>query len=237
MNKSFLLISILFIFLLLTLGGCTSLTLENLVPKYDYIQSYPEGGGIFPISVKSPETLDGNITVDLSCDPELHAQLNINAFNTTNTVGELTIQPSDNISEGIHKILLISTEDVLPKGRILEVEIFNISHGGPSSYIQGKKDEFLDWLELFHLEYENISDQTWFAYRTYTQILVVEHWTFLNSEYELRICCHITTSPYNWSKMMLRYRGEIEPVIAAHREYDGVTSEINVSDYPIMYGY
>ena len=170
-------------------------------------------------------------------DPTLQAQLTTTIFSHTNQVGELTIRPTDDITEGIHKIFLISTDDSLPKGMVLEVEVFDIGYTEPSSYIIDKRNELISWLSSTYPEYENITDQTWFAYRTYTEILVVEHWTFLSPDYELRICCHITTEPYNWSKMMLRHRGDIEPVIAAHQEYDGSTNEINTSDYPIMYGY
>ena len=125
----------------------------------------------------------------------------------------------------------------IPMRHVLEVEIFDINVGDPSSYILEKKDELLDWFETTHPDYENISDMTWFPYRTYQEVLVVEHWTFLNDDYELRICCHITIPPFNWSKMSLRPLGEIEPVLAFKREYDGQTMEIPVSEYPTLYGY
>jgi hypothetical protein len=211
--------------------------LNTLEPTYTYIQSYPGGGGIFLLQLSENETAEENISIELIADPELQAQLTTTIFTQTNPVGELTIRPTDNITEGTSKIILLSKNDALPKAKILEVEIFDIEYDQPSRYIIDKRNAFLNWLSNTDPKYENISDQTWFAYRTYVRVLEVEHWTFLSPDYELRICCHITIEPDNWSEMLLRQRGEITPVIAAHQESDGSIHEMNISDYPTFYDY
>lgn len=235
--KKVLLIGPVFVIIILFFSGCTNLTLKELEPKYTYIQSYPGGGGIFPLSLSDQVSINGNISVQLIADQALNAQLSTSVFSNTTPVGELTIRPSETITKGNYRIYLISTDANIPKSRVLEVEIFEIDHNEPGTYIIDKRNALLSWLENTHAEYEHISNQTWFAYRTYVEILVVEHWTFLSPEYELRICCHIATEPNNWSKMMIRPRGNIEPTLAAHQEYDGSTYEINISEYPIIYGY
>jgi len=235
--KKKMIIGSIFIIILLTLTGCTSLTLNTIEPTYTYIQSYPGGGGIFLLQLSENATLEENISIELIADPELRAQLTNTVFTQTNPTGELIIRPTENITEGISKIIILSKNDGLPKTKILEVELFDIEPEEPSRYIIDKRNGLLDWLSTTYPEYENISNQTWFAYRTYVRVLEVEHWTFLSSDYELRICCHITIEPDNWSEMLLRPRGEITPVIAAHQEYDGSTHELNISEYPTFYGY
>ena len=118
----------------------------------------------------------------------------------------------------------------------LEVEIFNWSSDNlPDAII--KRDELIDWLEVEYPEFGNFSDKESFAYMTYPGILIVEHWTFLCKEWEMRICYHVMIPPHDWSKICLRRRGEVQPIFAAMRESDGTTYEISVSEYPIMFGY
>jgi hypothetical protein len=237
MSRSYKLIGIMIIFIAIGLSGCNNINFFKIESKYDYIQSYGEGGGIFPIYLKTPYQFEGNISLELSADSELNAQLTTYVLNNSSQVADIIVQPIKNITKGIHRITISSVDGFIPMEHVLEVEIFDINISEPSSYIMKKKDELLSWFETTHPDYENISDSSWFPYRTYQKVLVVEHWTFLNDEYELRICCHITIPPYNWSKMSLRPLGEIEPVLAFHREYDGKTMEIPVSEYPILYGY
>jgi hypothetical protein len=133
-----------------------------------------------------------------------------------------------------HGFLSTSLFDI--KSLVLEVEMFNWSSGNlPDAII--KRDELIDWFETEHPEYGIFSDKESFAYVTYPEILIVEHWTFLYKEWEMRICYHVMIPPYDWSKIWLRGRGEIHPEFAAMRESDGTIDEISVDEYPIMFGY
>ena len=119
---------------------------------------------------------------------------------------------------------------------LLEVEMFNwTSESLPNAII--KRDEFIDWLEINHPEFGSFSTANSFAYITYPAHLVVEHWTFLYDEWEMRICYHVMIPPYDWSMIWLRPRGEIDAIFSAKRESDGTTYEILVSEYPIFYNY
>lgn len=119
---------------------------------------------------------------------------------------------------------------------ILEIEMFNwTSENLPEAII--KRDELIDWLETEHPEFGTFSGENWFAYITYPQHLIVEHWTFLYEKWEMRICYHVMIPPYDWSKVWLRPRGEVDAIFAAEHQSDGTTYEISVSDYPLFYGY
>jgi len=119
---------------------------------------------------------------------------------------------------------------------VFYVEMFNWSSDSlPDALV--KKEELIKWLESKHPEFGTFSDKEWFAYVTYPNILVVEHWTFLYEEWEMRICYHVMIPPYDWSKICLRKRGEVQPIFAAMRESDGTTYEIALSEYPTHYGY
>jgi hypothetical protein len=119
---------------------------------------------------------------------------------------------------------------------VLEVEMFNWSSDNlPDAII--KRNELIEWLEVEHPEFDTFSDINSFAYVTYPSHLVVEHWTFLYEEWEMRVCYHVMIPPYDWSKIYLRKRGEVDAVFAAKRESDDTTYEISLSEYPTYYGY
>ena len=119
---------------------------------------------------------------------------------------------------------------------ILDVEMFDwTSDNLPDAII--KRDELIDWLEVEHPEFGTFTGENCYAYITYPAHLVVEHWTFLYENWEMRICYHVMIPPYNWSKLCLRERGEVNSIFAARRESDGTVYEISVGDYPIFYGY
>jgi len=119
---------------------------------------------------------------------------------------------------------------------VLEVEMFNWSSESlPYAII--KRDELIEWLEAEHPEFGTFSGENSFGYVTYPAHIICEHWTFLYEKWEMRICFHVTIPPYNWSKVWLRPRGEVDAVFAAKREYNGTAYEIPVEEYPTYYGY
>ena len=118
----------------------------------------------------------------------------------------------------------------------LEVEMIDWSSENLQDAII-KRDELIDWLEVEHPEFGTFTGENCYAYVTYTAHLVVEHWTFLYEDWELRICYHVMVPPYDWSKLWLRERGEVDAIFAARRESDGTIYEIPIEDYPIFYGY
>ena len=130
------------------------------------------------------------------------------------------------------------TESISPieKECVFEVEMFNWNSGNLADAVI-KRDEFIGWLEVEHPEFGIFSGENPFAYVTYPAHLIVEHWTFLYDQWEMRICYHVMIPPYNWSMLCLRPRGAFDTLFAAKREYDGTTYEIPVSEYPICYGY
>jgi hypothetical protein len=88
-----------------------------------------------------------------------------------------------------------------------------------------------------HPELGDLSPQVWRNYLTYPMHLIVEHWTFLSTAWEVRLCRHIMIPPHDWSMILFRRLGTLEPVLAARRETDGSIHQIPVSEYPVLYGF
>jgi len=118
----------------------------------------------------------------------------------------------------------------------LEIEMINWpSNNLPDAII--KRDELINWLENEHPEFGSFTGENCYAYITYPGHLVVEHWTFLYENWEMRICYHVMIPPYDWSMLYLRKHGEVDTFFTAKRESDGTTYEIPTDDYPTFYGY
>ena len=157
-------------------------------------------------------------------------------FHVINNLLPARLQFSTNRLYDYQNVSFLATSLFEIRKLVFEVEIFNWSSDNlPDAIV--KKDELIKWLESKHPEFGTFSDKESFAYVTYPGILIVEHWTFLYKEWEVRICYHVMIPPHDWSKIWLRKLGEVQPIFAAIQESDGTTYEIPVSDYPTFYGY
>jgi len=238
-----------------------TITRYRVEPKYSYIRSYRGGGGIFILYLVPRWGFQGNVELSMNADPNLNAQLDITILNSENTVAELTIQPNDNVDIQVYTITVVATqlqEQPSEKPRTpaqtieLQVDIYEWFHDEHPFALE-KRDEFLRWLEQEHPEFGVFTGQNCSFYMTYPGILVVEHWTFLYEDWEMRFCFHVMMYPYNWSMICLRHRGEVKAEFAARREYvfptlsvfseephgtpDLIYREIPVSEYPMFFGY
>lgn len=218
--------------------GQGSFTLEA---KYTYVRSYPGGGGIYLLRIVPGADLEGDVNLSLSANKFLTAQLTNSIVNSASTVAELTISPTRQVALATHLITVMASNQTHQESIELEVEVVNwgvVSMG----IAQEKQDQFIDWMQVEHPELGNFANQQWDVYGTYPQIMIVEHYTFLSDDWEFRICFHVMIPPYDWSKMLLRPRGQWEPVLAAIREWDEssqtyIIHDMPIEDYPIIYGY
>ena len=226
------------LFLVVGLSGCEELLDRYTIhAPYSYIKSYRNGGGIFLVNMTPRFAFKGNVSLTCNASEHLHVELTNERLSEDSPVSEILIRPDNLTRIGLHDIELTASDGRNLKKLTLQVNISNCSIGAPSDYVIGKRNVFMQWLEREYPDFDNISNQDWFAYMTYAEILVVEHWTFLSSEWEMRVCCHITIPPHNWSMLRLRKRGDIEPMFAAKCDYNGTLYEIPVSDYPTLFGY
>ncbi len=223
----------------------SSLSLDPVFPynsrftidaKYSKIRSYPEGGGIFLVRVAPTDALSEEINLSIRADARLNARIDVNELNRPSGIAEITIQPDQSIDIRVHPIMVYATRLNTTRVVRLKVEMINWPSGNAQPAMV-KRDEFVAWLETDHPEFGKFSGRDWFPYMTYPGILVVEHWTFLDQDWEMRICFHVMIPPHDWSMLLLRKRGEWNLIFAAKRESDGTIYEIPISDYPTFFSY
>jgi hypothetical protein len=172
----------------------------------------------------------------LESPPELRAGIDINETGGPYGIAEISIRPVQPIGIGVYPITLCAENSSLRGAVELKVDVMNWPAGNPET-VTVKRDEFVQWLEAEHPELGEFSGREWFSYLTYPGIWVVEHWTFLDPDWEMRICFHVMIPPYDWSMLLLRPRGQWDPILATMRESDGTTYEIPIDEYPTFYSY
>jgi probable HAF family extracellular repeat protein len=215
------------------------LTLDDgfvLEPKYTFITSYREGGGIFLFSLLCGDTFSSDVSVSVDAPAEMHASVFSEVINASCPIAEVIVQPDDTTVDGDYVVTVEATSG--QQSHSVQV-VVNISIWGTSEpwYAIIKFNEFLPWLEQNHPEVGDLSVEDWWIYQTYTHILIVEHWTFLSDNWEVRLQIHATVPPHNWTKLWIRPRDALMGLFAVKREYNGTTYEISIEDFGTKYGY
>jgi hypothetical protein len=222
--------------------SCSGFGLEA---KHSYIRSYPGGGGVFIVKLNPGDNFTGIVGLQLAADPALNARLDRRTLSAQSKIAEIVIRPSETAEIRMYQIDITACllANVMSQSlcRTVSVEVEMIPWGpaNPRDAI-AKRDPLVEWIQQTHSEFGTFDDQEWYPYITYPGILVVEHWTFLNEEWEMRICFHVMIPPHDWSMIQLRRHGEWDPVFAARREHNGTDyeiCEIPVSEYPDFFGY
>jgi|GEM_PF-955083 len=234
------------------LSGCLEMFTEELPPEpqpiendegtftlhtsYRAIRSCAGGGGVFIVSMRPGPGFAGIVRLTLESDSGLHAQLDRYLLDEDDSVAEIRIAPMSLGSGDSLRILLTARHNGSLQRLPLAVNMIEWEHPSPGAEIRHRQ-HFIDWLAEAHPELDINGNDFFGRWMTYPQHLIVEHWTFLSREWEMRICFHVMIPPDDWSKMLLRRRGCPEALFAVHRDTYGNVTEIPVDAYPTFYGY
>lgn len=194
------------------------------------------GGGIFVIMLKTDSACTGRVRLRLNADAALRAVLTRTTLQRDSAITEIEIHPDTSIAPGTYDITVYCIRTGEIQELHLQVDVMEWSQY-PAAEEIAKREAFLPWLHATHPELGDFPDQDWTRFMTYPQMLIVEHWSFVNRAWELRVCFHVMVAPDDWSMLLLRRRGEALPRFAARRESDGSIREIPVSEYPLHFGY
>ena len=207
----------------------------TITSKYDTIRSYPGGGGIFVFKISPGTDFSGKVMLELKADKQLNASLQKDVLNEADTVCDIIIAPNEAISLEKYSIKLTASHGGVEKSKEFHVGIMDWTGNINDAII--KLNEFKTWISENYPDYAGLFDNARLIWSTYPQTLIVEHYTFLTDDYEVRICYHVMVPPSDWSMLSIRKRNSTEALFAAKRETGGIFHTMPVSDYPEMYGY
>lgn len=208
----------------------------ELYAKYSYIRSYPEGGGIFIVYITTGSGFSGSVKLRIEADPALNASLSKTTLDNASRVADIIIRPDANAAIKKYTVAVRAEHAGKVRTLPLEVELYNWENSPVETPLL-KRNEFKNWLISRNNKYQSIFGVPDKLFHTYPEILIVEHYTYITEEYEVRFCYHVMIPPHDWSMILIRRRGAIDAELAARRESDGTINQIQVSDYPILLGY
>jgi hypothetical protein len=208
----------------------------TLSAKYKFIRSYPDGGGIFVISITTDSEFEGIVQLSVETDNDINAELNKSELTISDKIADVLINPSKNSSIDTHKIIVKAKHSGIEKRLELFVDVMQWEKEDPES-VKQKRNEFKNFCISKNALYQEIFTDNYLCYETYPEILIVEHNTFITENYEVRLCYHVMIPPHDWSKLLIRKRNSLEPEIALMRETNGSIHEIPVGEYPTFFGY
>jgi hypothetical protein len=209
----------------------------TLSTRYSHIRSYPGGGGVFTVFIEPHTDFRGVVTLTLQADPLLGAKFSRRTLDARNRVAELVLEPDAGTTLDSAVVLVKATHRDSSTWLSLRITMYpwSASEPGPETELLSM---FLDWQHNTHPELITPSDPS--AYRrwiTYPEHLIVEHWSFVNAAWDIRLCRHVMTPPSDWSMLLMRPMHTLAPVLAARRDTHGTIVEIPISEYPVFYGY
>jgi hypothetical protein len=209
----------------------------TLSARYTHIRSYPGGGGIFTVYIEPEADFAGTVRLSLLGEQGAICTLNRKVLDRTCRVAELRLSPDAGMPVENFTIQVKAEHAYSSKVLPLNVTMYDWSHGDPDQELV-LLDRYLDWVRANHPELGAIPMESHRRYLTYPEHLIVEHWTFLTPTWELRLCRHVMIPPHDWSMVLLRRFGSLEPVLAARLDNSASEiHEISVAEYPILYGY
>jgi hypothetical protein len=144
------------------------------------------------------------------------------------------IWPDSTIPFHDYGISLTAADNYHQEKLDLQAEIIEWDNSPPSEDALFIRNTFMQWFRLNVPDCEELERQQWKNYMTYPQILVVEHWTSISPQWEIRFCIHVMIAPYDWSMARLRPRGKTDPLITVKRESGGDIHTIPVEEYPVF---
>ncbi len=219
--------------------GTGSFTVEA---KYTFFRGYPGGRALFLLRIIPGPDFVGDATVSLSSDRLLKGEFTTTHLNSETEMTELLLDASKQLEIGFYYVTVTVSNQTHTESVELEVEMFPWGILSMSNAV-GARANFIDWLEQEYPELGSFATERWTDIYSHYPLRIVEHYTHLSDNWEMRVGCHVTWTPEDYYEVYwLRPRGQWDPVIAAKMSWDEatqsqITYEIPLEDWLYYYGY
>lgn len=219
--------------------GTGSFTVEA---KYTYFRSYPGGRALFLLKITPGADFVGDAIVSLSSDRLLKGEFTTTHINAETGMTELLIDASKQLEIGFYYVTVTVENQTCVQTVEFEIEIFSWGILSMNNALDAR-DNFVGWLEAEHPEFGSFTGELWTDIYCQYPLRIVEHYTHLSDNWEMRVGCHVTWTPEDYYEVYwLRPRGQWNPIVAAKMTWDldtqtYVINEMSVDDWIYYYGY
>jgi len=214
--------------------------------KPKWVRSYRGGGGLFIITMTPGEDFSGRVRLFLCSSPQLHAMLTSDFLSNNKRVSEITIMPDSTVSFGekepegivehvVYSIGLIHKHSDKSDTLFLESFIIKDLLG---TFDSAKKPP-VDWIEKEFPDIAIKKEGEWFHYFAFdgTSALadvypVPGQGTEIYLNQEWYVTTYSFLSPPFSVYLLLRKRGDIQPLFAAKKDLETSWHEIPLNEFP-----
>ncbi len=176
----------------------------NFIP--DHTNTSPGETGWFLVEIDSREQIT---THEISIQTNVSVETDFTYWSQTPLIEVFVYPNSTHLDTCIEIEVTFSAGDLIAHDTAF-LYVWNWTFGDISEVI-AKRNVFIDYLATSHPEYGIDNTTSWTPIHNGVGILVVGHYLFMSSQWEMQIEWHFMISPYDWVVVYLRPRAEIEP--------------------------
>lgn len=198
-------------------------------------RSYPGGGRLYLVTMTPGDDFTGRVRLSVEADPELTVELTSHSLTNDDRVSEIFIQPGMDVKKELNVVNIISQHADTADTLSLRLKVIFVS-SPQSDFAVSTLHEFGQWIQDKHPELDFKKGQEWIKYSTNIMENAFyrdySEWIFLNETWELTI--HWggwPLFPSFTTRVLLRKRGERNPVFAARRDLNKSFGTIDVEDF------
>jgi len=191
---------------------------ENIQVKFipDQIKSYPNHTAwlLLDIKTKNEDTMS-NLSINIDTNSSIDRELEIWDNSPLSKVVEVFLYP--NVT---HLNTFIEVKVNVSSGRIFKLDYATIRVIDwvldIPPIINTMRDKFVNYLSTHHANFGINGSTVWKKLGSAAQILVVEHYLFKSTYWEMELKRHATIAPHDWVEIYLRPRSSLFPNWSGH---------------------
>lgn len=175
------------------------------------MKSYPNHTAWLLLDIRTKSSdLMSNLSLMINTNASIDMKYEIWETSSLSKVVEVFLYP--NITHLDYEIEIEATlySGGISKKDCAKIEIVDWTLEIPPE-IEAMKNEFVSYLSLNHSNFKINASIIWEGLGRVPQILVVEHYLFKSTYWEMELAKHATMAPYDWVKIYLRLRFSLFP--------------------------
>ncbi len=186
---------------------------ENLQVEFipNQIKSYPNHTAWLLLDIKTKNNdLMSNLSLHVHANSSIDMELEIWDNSHLSKVVEVFLYPNITHLNSVIEIEANITSGDFSKINYAYVRVIDWTVEITPEIIT-MRDEFVNYLSTNHTNFKINESTIWDDLGSAAQILVVEHYLFRSTHWEMELARHATIAPHDWVKIYLRPRSSLFP--------------------------
>jgi hypothetical protein len=209
----------------------------SYIPKEENIQidftpnmmkSCPNHTAWFLLDIRTrTDDIMSNLSLYLNTNSSIDMNYSVWNNSPVNRLIEIFLTPnSSHVDNFIEIEVKVSSRGIIKQEvAVLQVVNWTIAI---SPEIEDMRDEFINYLSTNHTKFNITGTTIWEWLGNPPQIIIVEHYLFKSTYWEMELARHATIYPHDWVQVYLRHRSSLFP------NWSGIISSWSSGNYTII---